>query len=185
MIMNRFRRLAGINSYQSELGARPDELVPGGGRWLDIGCGTGVAVREFARARPDATVVALDIEAGLYDGRATTANLHLLQADAARLPILGPGVFDLITAVHVLHFLDDKQGVLRRLESFLRPGGTLGANLDPLDVWIGPSWEQAQPLGGVPQILRSAPSWGTFVAARSAPLGNRQGVVSRQSLYFP
>lgn len=183
MLMNRFRRLAGTNSYQSELGKNPADLLPPGGRWLDVGCGTGVAVREFALARPDATVVALDIEAGLYDGRPAPANLHLLQGDAARLPVCGS--FDLITAVHVLHFLHDKQLVLRRLEALLRPGGGLWANFDPLDVWLGPSWDAAAPLGGVPTMLNAAPGWGTFIASRAAATGNRQGVTSLQSLYSP
>jgi SAM-dependent methyltransferase len=183
MLMNRFRRLYGPNSYQSELGVDPLALIPHGGRWLDVGCGTGVAVREAARLRTDITVVALDLEAGFVDGRPLPPNLAFVQGDLGRLPL--GGAFELVTGVHVLHFVPDQQAVLRALAGRLAPGGRLRANLDPNDIWLGSSWATARPLGGAPGVVEAAPAWGVFIAHRADRGGNRQGVESRQSLYAP
>ncbi len=178
--MNRFRRLHGENSYAGELGVDVLDVLPMGGRWLDIGCGTGVAVREAARLRPDVQIVALDLFAGFHDGRRPPDNLRFLQADAARLPLRTK--FDLITAVHVLHFLDDKQACLAGWFDLLAEGGRLYANLDPGDVYLGDRWENAAALDTQPLVMNAPVQWGTFVAARDNGV-NRMGVASRASLY--
>lgn len=183
MLMNRFRRLYGPNSYQSELGIDPLAHIPRGGRWLDAGCGTGVAVREAVRLRPDISVVAVDLEAGFVTGEPPPPGLHFVQADLRSLAIAG--TFDLVTGVHVLHFVPDQQACLARLAGCLATGGRLFANLDPNDIWLGLTWESARRLGGAPQVVEGAPVWGRFVAHRTDRGGNRQGVESRQSLYAP
>lgn len=180
-MMNRFRRLRGANSYESELGADPLALLPPGGAWLDVGCGNGVAVREAARARPDVTIVAMDLEPG-FVAPATPPNLAFFQGDAARLPLDGPR-FDLVTAVHVLHFIDDKQAALAAWAALRKPGAPLYANLDPHDVWRGEGWADAARETGAQLVLRAPVVWGTFLSARDAAGTNRQGVRSRQSLY--
>lgn len=179
--MNRFRRLRGPNSYATELGVDPVSVLPQGGVWLDLGCGTGAAVREAARERPDLQIVALDVEAG-FVAPATPPNLRFIQGDAARLPVAGAR-FDLVTAVHVLHFIDDKQAALNAWVQLLKPAGRVYANLDPLDVCLGAAWESAQPMAGDQTVLTAPVSWGRFRAARDATGTNRQGVKSRLSLY--
>ena len=181
MFMNRFRRLYGPNSYATELCIDPLALLPQGGRWLDVGCGTGVAVREAARKRPDVTLVAVDLEAGFVTGEAPPSNLKFIQADVTRLALAG--TFDLVTGVHVLHFVADQQAVIRRLAALAGTAGRLFANLDPNDIWLGESWGTARPLGGAPFVVSAPAEWGAYVGSRSDRGGNRQGVESCQSLY--
>lgn len=181
-MMNRWRRLRGSNSYATELGVDPLALLPQGGAWLDIGCGNGVAVREAATERPDLTIVAFDLEPGFVAPH-TPSNLLLMQADAGRLPLLGR-CFDLVTAAHVLHFIDDKQQALDEWAAVLKPAGRLFANLDPHDVWLGAAWPDARRLEGVQTVLTAPARWGRYVAARDSEGTNRQGVKSRLSLYY-
>ena len=181
--MNRFRRLAGPNSYQTELNLDLNAVLPKNALWLDVGCGTGVAVRELARLRPDVEILAVDLEAGFDDGRALAPNLRFRQGDVTVLDL--PAGFDLVTAVHVLHFVADKQALLNRLAGLLKTGGRLAANVDPLDVVLGAEWAAGKPLGGLPQVLDSVPGWGLFRGSRLNPARNRQGVESIQSLYDP
>ncbi len=189
-VMNRFRRLRGPNSYATELGADVLARIPPGGRWLDLGCGVGVAVREAARERPDVTIVAVDLHAGFVDGSALPPNLRFVQADATALPF--GGSFDLVTAVHVLHFLADKARAVGDWAERLVAGGSLLANFDPADIRIGTDWETAVPLPGEPRLLdhtalglAEAAGWGAFAGARPGPAANRCGVRSVQSLYAP
>ena len=182
-VMNRFRRLTGPNSYETELGASLSELLPQGGTWLDLGCGSAVAVRELARLRPDALIWACDLLPGLNDGLQLPPNLLLFQADAVCLPLTGS--FDLITAVHVLHFLDDKQAALGAWAALGKPGCQLLANYDPSDVWVGADWEHAQPLPGAPAVLHQPVHWGKLIGNRPAASVNQCGVQSMQSLYDP
>lgn len=181
--MNRFRRLRGPNSYATELGVEPLALLPHGGVWLDVGCGIGTAVREAARERPDLRIVALDLEAG-FVAPTTPPNLRFIQADATRLPVTAM-LFDLVTAVHLLHFIDDKQAALNAWFHTLKPEGRLLANLDPHDVWLGAGWQSAARMPGEQTVLTAPVAWGEFTAARGHEATNRQGVKSRQSLYTP
>lgn len=182
-MMNRFRRLRGPNSYTTELGIDPLSCLPQGGAWLDVGCGNGFAVREAAKLRPDIKIVALDLEPG-FVAPATPPNALFMQADASALPLTGRH-FDLVTAVHVLHFIDDKLAATLRWAELCRPGGKLLANLDPGDVWLGPDWASARRLEGEQTVLTAPATWGRFVGARAADRPNRQGVLSRASLYSP
>ena len=183
MLMNRFRRLAGPNSYHTELGLDLNAILPKGARWLDVGCGTGVAVRELARLRPDVEILGVDLEAGFDDGRALPPNLRFRQGDVTELDL--PAGFNLVTAVHVLHFVADKQALLTRLAGLLATGGRLAANLDSVDVVLGADWAAGKPLGGLSQVLDSVPGWGLFQGSRLNPVRNGQGVESVQSLYDP
>jgi SAM-dependent methyltransferase len=179
--MNRFRPLEGTNSYRGELGVNPLDCIPAGGYWLDIGCGAAVAVRQAARRRPDIHVVAVDLLPALQDGKPPPRNLRLVQADAACLPLRSR--FHLITAVHVLHFLDDKLGCLEQWANFLQPGGRLLANADPDDIAIGETWESARGAPGKPGLAMRWERRSPPLATRVRREVNRFGVRSVQSLY--
>jgi SAM-dependent methyltransferase len=144
--MNRERQLAGVNSYQRELGFSPlDVLVAtvagnGTAAWLDLCCGNGRAVIQAATA--------------LYrDGlasRTTIVGVDLVDAFAPRQVAL-PGLrlvcspigswtpdrdFGLITCVHGLHYVGDKLGALTRAARWLAPSGRLIADLDLNEVIV-------------------------------------------------
>lgn len=107
-------------------------MLPGGvGRLLDVGCGPGVHTCQFARAFPDAEVIAVDGESGLLErvrDRAVREGVHgRVRTREAQLPDeLGDlGTADVIWTSRVVHHLGDQQAALDTLARSVRPGGLL------------------------------------------------------------
>lgn len=142
--MNRRRRLSGTNSYANELGFDPlDHLISraangAAARWLDVCCGTGLALADAAdrlatmAPRPDIRLVGVDL-----------VNMFEREGDDAVQLICCPLLdwiptdsFDLITCVHGMHYLGDKLGALHLMASWLEPDGLLVADFDPTSIRI-------------------------------------------------
>jgi SAM-dependent methyltransferase len=118
--MNRGRRL---RDYSREVGF--DIVALGPARWLDVGCGEGRALAEAAAVLPASDLVGMD----LVDAFASPGPRTRFLVGPLREVEPG-GRFDLITAVHALHYVGDKLGALERLRGWLAPGGLLVAHLD-------------------------------------------------------
>jgi 2-polyprenyl-3-methyl-5-hydroxy-6-metoxy-1,4-benzoquinol methylase len=92
---------------------------------LDLGCGSGHAVRVAARAFPASRFTGLDIDAEqITAARASVAgvgNAEFVVGDAAALPA-SPG-YDVILAFDAIHDQQDPAEVLRRIHGALAPGG--------------------------------------------------------------
>lgn len=97
---------------------------------LDVGCGTGTLLAEFARLRPDLRLAGVDL-----DGRAleiarkkvaATASVDLRRASATELPF-ADNVFDRVVTSLLLHHLNDqqKQLAMREIKRVLKPDGEL------------------------------------------------------------
>jgi trans-aconitate methyltransferase len=122
--MNRERQLAGVNSYQRELGFGPLDVlmatVADGGTatWLDLCCGTGRAVIEAAAIlhreglAHRTTIVGVDLVDAFAPAPVPLPNLQLVCSPVdAWTPDRD---FGLITCVHGLHYVGDRLGVLTR-----------------------------------------------------------------------
>ena len=101
--------------------------LPGEGRILEVGCGTGGLL--VAAARAGKSIVGVDIAARwLVAARRRLADhglsVPLLAASADRLP-WPDGHFDTVVADSVLEHLDDPAGALGEWSRVLRPGGRL------------------------------------------------------------
>lgn len=90
------------------------------GRALDVGCGTGIHLKEFPGdwrmvAGCDYSDLALSFcsERGLRG---------LVRCDATRLPFASDA-FDLVTALDVVEHLDDDEGCMREIARVTRAGG--------------------------------------------------------------
>jgi 2-polyprenyl-3-methyl-5-hydroxy-6-metoxy-1,4-benzoquinol methylase len=96
--------------------------VPDGARVLDVGCGYGAVARSVARARRQATVLGVEIDAGRL-AQAQTAdnppNLSFAAADATRA--LPPGPWDVVMLSNVLEHLEGRVGFLRDVLATARP----------------------------------------------------------------
>ena len=101
------------------------------GIWADLGCGDGVFTLLLAELPPPSSkVYAVDRDAAALNvlqrklGQVETAvNVHTLQADFTQPLDLPP--LDAILMANSLHFVHDKEPVLRRICDLLRPGGCL------------------------------------------------------------
>lgn len=109
------------------LPAVPD-LVPqleAGARVADVGCGTGTAAIEMAKAFPGSQVTGYDLSSEalhLARGRADSVdNVEFEEYSVEAIPIEPPN--DLVTAFDVIHDLGDPLAGMTRIRESLAPGG--------------------------------------------------------------
>jgi SAM-dependent methyltransferase len=103
--------------------------LPAGGRWLDVGCGTGALTQTIlARAAPN-NVTGVEPSDGfvsyaLAHTGDTRASFRL--GDAQALPF-ADGTFDAVVAGLVLNFIPSPEKSAAEMKRVLRPGGTIAA----------------------------------------------------------
>ncbi|BCJ56246.1 methyltransferase [Actinoplanes sp. NBRC 14428] len=95
--------------------------LPPGGRWLDVGCGTG-ALSAAAREAGAGLVVGADPSAGFL--RAGSG--PRIAADARALPLAG-GTFDAVISGLALNFVPDPGRAAAEFARVATPGGTVAA----------------------------------------------------------
>jgi SAM-dependent methyltransferase len=107
-----------------------EEGIPGpGGTWADFGSGTGAFTLALADLLgPTATIYSIDKDAQALSRqeRQVTARfpgttVHMYHHDYTNPVTLPP--LDGIVMANALHFQKDKQSIVRRLRSYLRPDG--------------------------------------------------------------
>jgi SAM-dependent methyltransferase len=109
-------------------------LLQGDAKILDVGCGGGYAMVEFAERFPNVTCLGLDVEPTsigmaneLIESRGLANRVSAQLVDGEAWPETMTGAFDLATMFLVLHEIrpDLKEHVLRQCARALRPGGQL------------------------------------------------------------
>jgi SAM-dependent methyltransferase len=102
--------------------------MPPGGRWLDVGCGTGALTQMIvARAEP-ASVAGLDPSDGFVAfarGQAQDRRIIFQMGDAQALPFADM-TFDAAVAGLVLNFVPDPAQAVAEMKRVLHPGGIGG-----------------------------------------------------------
>ncbi len=93
----------------------------GGGRYLDVGCGSGGALGAAKALGWQVTGVEVD-DAAAAKARRFTDEIHV--GDALTAPF-APGRFDVVTAFHVLEHVPEPVAMMRRMLEWLAPGGLL------------------------------------------------------------
>ena len=131
MELAEYRRMADVEDlhwwYRSTRALLQQLLAPSlasGGRFLDVGCGTGATGGWLGR-RGDLVAVDFEVQALTLFGERHDS-IGLLAADAGRLP-LAADVFDAAICVTVLchRSIADPAAVVRELARVVRPGGVL------------------------------------------------------------
>ena len=138
--MNRERNASGINSYEQELGFKPETFLEkrvgetGVVKWLDLCCGEGKALIQTA---------AYLAEYGLQE-KAMLTGIDLVDAfqpipssltcisfeKGSLVDYTFTEQYDLITCIHGLHYVGDKLKVLKTVLERLQPNGLFIANID-------------------------------------------------------
>ncbi len=134
-IVSRYGRLAGVydqrwRRYTQRTAAEAMEALrlPGAGRGLDVGCGTGEFMRRVTGQWPAAFWVGVDLVPAMLavaqDKCADLQQARFLAAGAERLPFAS-GVFDAVVSLNMLHHLETPEPFLTECRRILRPGGQL------------------------------------------------------------
>lgn len=107
--------------------AAPLPTHPGALRYLDVGCGYGGFVREFALRGYDSTGIELQQHLAEFS-RANCCDLpeaRIINSDLFAVDTSDLGRFDLITCNDVIEHVQDARAAISIMASMLRPGGTL------------------------------------------------------------
>ncbi|HYU85198.1 MAG TPA: Maf family nucleotide pyrophosphatase [Kribbellaceae bacterium] len=105
-------------------------LLPERGTVLDLAVGTGIVACELAALGH--LVHGIDLSAAMLRRARIRLPGHVVQAEAARLPVADRTVAA-VTAVWLLHLVDDSEAVLAEAARVLRPGGVLLTTTDKSD----------------------------------------------------
>lgn len=96
--------------------------------FLDLGCGTGVAIRQFEkRLHPESTLIGADISGRLLDAarmHSPSSRIHWHKLESAPLPY-DASRFDVIVMHTVLSHVREPAALLREAHRTLKPGGAL------------------------------------------------------------
>jgi SAM-dependent methyltransferase len=114
---------------------------------VDVGCGNGTYVRRLRAARPDLTVLGVDLSAGMLK----SISAPVVVADASRLPLPDASA-DVALALHMLYHLPDVAAGVSELKRILRPGGTLivATNSRSDKIELQTLWQKAHRDAGAP-----------------------------------
>lgn len=121
----------------------------GGGRLLDVGCGTGFVI-DLAKDL-FLQIDGVDITQPMLDKvDLSSGNIRLHNAPAQKLPF-ADSTFDAVTAYAFLHHLEDYKPVLVEMARVLRPGGQAYVDLEPNRLF----WETMTRLEQAPDLVRA------------------------------
>lgn len=135
--MNRKRGASGVNSYEKELGFRPELWLEqciekrGSVRWLDVCCGEGNALADAAvylagkGLQEKAALTGIDLVDHFV---AIPGSLHCLRFETGSVAAGIDGSYDLITCIHGLHYLGNKLQTLENIFGALDTDGLFMGN---------------------------------------------------------
>jgi len=144
--MNRERQASGINSYEQEIGFRPEDWLldrlqnQKKVRWLDVCCGQGNALLQVAhcfatqKLQPKVELLGLDL---VDFFKPIPSNITCLRFETGSIINWQPShTYDLVTCIHGLHYVGDKLKAISQLANSLNGNGLFIANFDLASVFV-------------------------------------------------
>ena len=126
--MDKFASNEGLKKFEAVRNAKLERYLPGRGLILDYGCGTGTLSLRFAsRVRE---IHGIDFAAGMIgaaERKAAAAGVTNARFTQATIfdGRLETGSYDAVLAWGILHLVDDRKRVTKRIHELLEPGGIL------------------------------------------------------------
>jgi len=124
--------------------------LPGGLRWLDVGCGPGTFTELLLDLTAPSAISAVDPSdqtIAFAKGKPSASRIDYRQGDAMSLPF-GDAEFDAAVMALVIQYVPDRAKAMTEISRVVRPGGTIAAY-----VWAGPN--EGHPLQPVRDAVRS------------------------------
>ena len=124
--MDRFAENEGLKKFEADRNEKLEKYLPGNDRILDYGCGTGTLSIRFAGRVKE--IHGIDFAAGMIEvaqGKAAESgvdNARFMQATIFD-PRLEKGSYDAVLAWGILHLVEDRNLVVKRINELLEPGG--------------------------------------------------------------
>lgn len=104
--------------------------APPGGRWLDVGCGTGALTAALLGEVAPASVVGVDPSEEFLAAaaaRVTDVRATFRTGDATSMPAFPEGRFDAVVSALALNFVPEPSRAMAELVRVTRPGGLVAA----------------------------------------------------------
>lgn len=126
--MDTFAENEGLKKFEADRNEKLEKYLPGSDRVLDYGCGTGtLSLRLAGRVKE---IHGIDFAAGMIKAAQKKAaesgvnNGHFMQATIFD-ERLEKRSYDAVLAWGILHLVDDRNLVMKRINELLKPGGLL------------------------------------------------------------
>lgn len=107
---------------------RLEELYPGAGKIVDLGCGNGTFANILKLGAPDREILGVDLDPRKVEAaraaHAGVEGLEFREGDIAATDYPPADVYSLVDVLYLVPF-DKQEEILRKCHAALRPGGTL------------------------------------------------------------
>jgi 2-polyprenyl-3-methyl-5-hydroxy-6-metoxy-1,4-benzoquinol methylase len=126
--MDTFAENEGLKQFEAKRNEKLEKYLTGRDRILDYGCGTGTISLRFSGMVKE--IHGIDFAAGMIEvaqRKATESGVGNARFMHATIfdPWLEEGCYDAILAWGILHLVDDRKLVMKRINELLKPGGLL------------------------------------------------------------
>jgi 2-polyprenyl-3-methyl-5-hydroxy-6-metoxy-1,4-benzoquinol methylase len=124
--MDMFAENEGLKKFEAGRNEKLETYLPGSDRILDYGCGTGTLSLRFAGRVKE--IHGIDFAAGMIEvaqrkaAESRVDNARFMQATIFD-ERLDKGSYDAVLAWGILHLVDDRKLVVKRIYELLKPGG--------------------------------------------------------------